>query len=94
VDNAGAIHEPSQEFPRIEIGRDTGPSRPHIASFPDVDPARIVEFRFQICGTRWMEFRNVSLIPGRQTNVETVDANSSNGEAADGQPAELRRLRK
>ena len=37
----------------------------------------VKEFRFQVRPYRWVEFRNVSLEPGRRTQVEIVDAQDS-----------------
>ena len=44
------------------------------ATFSQLPLTEVKEFKFQVRPYRWVEFRNVSLEPGRRTQVEIVDA--------------------
>ncbi len=42
------------------------------ATFPDISSEQVKEYQFQIRRYEWIEFKNVSLVPGNKTNVQVV----------------------
>jgi predicted Ser/Thr protein kinase len=78
VDAEGKVHEPigpsGESFPGLAAPREAVGARVvSNLTFPGMDAIQLRELRLQIEPYLWTEFRNVSLQPDRQTQVEIVD---------------------
>jgi hypothetical protein len=78
VDAEGKVHEPigpsGEGFPMLAAPREAVGARVvSNLTFPGMDATQLRELRLQIEPYLWTEFRNVSLQPDRQTQVEIVD---------------------
>ena len=81
VDAMGKVHEPvwsvGEGYPvAAGMGEMMGVRVSSRLMFPGVDVAQLKELRLQIEPFLWAEFRNISLQPEQQTQVEVVDAGS------------------
>ena len=74
VDKAGVVHNPKCYQTSLRGPGQLPPLGPYELTFDWLSFSQIKELRFQIRRCRWVEFRNLSLQPGRQTQVEIVDA--------------------
>ena len=69
-----AINKDGQEYPSTSGSLGGNTFQQTTAKFDQLPLAAVKEFEFQVRPYRWVEFRNVSLEPGRRTQVEIVDA--------------------
>jgi hypothetical protein len=83
VDQAGNLHEPANPIvytysPLLVNARAGG-----YTTFPRLRSHQVKRFVFQVRPYRWVEFRNVSLVPGQKTQVEVTEAASATPESGD-----------
>jgi hypothetical protein len=69
LDRQGGIHSPAWSKVDLLPG-----ARLTTLAFKDVDLAGVKEFRLETRPFHWVEFRNVSLVVGRKTEVEAIAA--------------------
>ena len=69
-----AVDQDDQERVSTHQASSIGPGKQQTVTFSHLPLAQVKEFRFQVRPYRWVEFRHVSLEPGQQTHVETVNA--------------------
>jgi hypothetical protein len=79
VDTEGKVHEPVWQWvPASALGsfgpRLVGMPVSGMVLFSGMSLPQLKELRFQIQPYRWVEFRNVSLLPGSHTRVEMANA--------------------
>jgi RNA polymerase sigma-70 factor (ECF subfamily) len=71
---AVVVHLPAVDRPELRSPLPLGTTRIERVTFNGLTAARIKELRFQIRPCQWVEVRNISLEPGRRTQVEVVNA--------------------
>ncbi len=86
VDDAGVVHPPSSERTPLRDAARAGNSEDDYAEFYPLDLSRIKAVRFQVRRCQWIEVRNISLQPGRHSQVEVVEALVPDAAASAGQP--------
>jgi hypothetical protein len=85
VDEGGVIHVPDGNIfnkTMLQDAKITRGPRGECVSFTGLVSSHIKELRFQIRQCRWVEARNISLQPGRRTEVELVPAETPVGNSA------------
>ena len=74
VDDAGVVHLPTVDTTQLRDPAPLGAWRGDDVTFKGLSASRIKELRFQIRRCQWVEVRNISLEPGRRSQVTVVDA--------------------
>jgi hypothetical protein len=69
-----AVDKDGQEHPSAGGSLGGNTFQQTTAKFDQLPLSEVQEFQFQVRPYSWVEFRNVSLEPGRRTQVEIVDA--------------------
>ena len=59
------------------LGRGAGSGSSDTAIFYDLPLPSVKEFQFQVRAYHWVEFKNISLLSGRKTDVKVVSPDDS-----------------